>query len=47
MNQGPEHQDPALLDSISNAVIGRLNLEAGVSQQLREMIGGRLAVLWP
>jgi hypothetical protein len=33
-----ERQDSAFLDSINNAVIGRLDIEAHVSQQLREMI---------
>jgi hypothetical protein len=43
MNEKLERQDSAFLDSIDNAVIGRLDMEAYVSQQLREMISGRQA----
>ncbi len=43
MGEMLERQDPAFLDSVNNAVIGRLDMEAHVSQQLREMISGRQA----
>ena len=43
MNEMLERQDSAFLDSINNAVIGRLDMEAHVSQQLREMLSGRQA----
>jgi cell division protein FtsI/penicillin-binding protein 2 len=43
MGEMLERQDSAFLDSINNAVIGRLDMEAYVSQQLREKISGRQA----
>lgn len=41
MNEMLEHQDSAFLDSINNDVLGRLNMEAVVNQQLHEMISGK------
>ncbi|KAL5330965.1 hypothetical protein ACEPPN_000492 [Leptodophora sp. 'Broadleaf-Isolate-01'] len=38
-NQSLAHQDSVLLDSINEGVKGRLDIEAGVNKQLREMIG--------
>ncbi len=43
MNEMLERQDSAFLDSISNAVTGRLDMEAHVSQQLRGMLSDRQA----
>ncbi|KAF8857697.1 hypothetical protein BDZ45DRAFT_674587 [Acephala macrosclerotiorum] len=43
MNQSLERQDSALLDSINEAVKGRLDMEAAVSQQLWDIIGSRQA----
>ena len=42
-NEMLERQDSAFLDSINSAVIGRLDMETHVSQQLREMISSRQA----
>ena len=39
-NEILEHQDSAFLDSINKDVIGRLDMEAVVNQQLHEMISG-------
>ena len=43
MNQSLERQDSALSDSIIEAVKGRLDMEATLSQQLRGIIGSREA----
>ena len=43
LNETLERHDSVLLDSIHDAVIGRLDMEAGVSQQVREMIRIRQA----
>lgn len=43
MNEMLERQGSALLDSITNAVIGQFDMEARVNQQLRAMISRREA----
>lgn len=45
MEQSLDKQDSTLVDSINEALLGRLNLEATVSQQLRGIICDRQACL--